>query len=106
MALEGREGSALRSGQSLPLGKNQYQLYRRLGGPQGWSKQVRKISPPTGFDPLTIQPVASRYTDYTTRPTRQTTHPVTSLGETVITSLNVYAINLVMCISVNRKSLA
>jgi hypothetical protein len=25
---------------------------------------------PTGFDPLTIPPVASRYTDYATRPTR------------------------------------
>jgi hypothetical protein len=24
-------------------------LYRRLGGPQGWYGQVRKISPPTGI---------------------------------------------------------
>jgi hypothetical protein len=31
--------------------------------------QVRKISPPPGFDPRTVQPVASRYTDYATRPT-------------------------------------
>jgi len=30
---------------------------------------VRKISPPPGFDPRTVQPVGSRYTDYTTRPT-------------------------------------
>jgi hypothetical protein len=43
-------------------------LYRRLGGPQGWSGQVRKISPPRGSDPQTVQPVASRYTDYATRP--------------------------------------
>jgi hypothetical protein len=28
---------------------------------------VRKISPPPGFDPRTVQPVASRYTDYATR---------------------------------------
>jgi len=28
-------------------------LYRRLGGPQGRSGQVRKISPPLGFDPRT-----------------------------------------------------
>jgi hypothetical protein len=28
-----------------------------------------KISPPPGFDPLTVQPVFSRYTDYATRPT-------------------------------------
>ena len=30
---------------------------------------MRKISPPPGFDPRTVQPVASRYTDYATRPT-------------------------------------
>jgi len=43
-------------------GKTRYSLYRRLGGPQGRSGQVRKISPPPGFDPRTVQPVASRYT--------------------------------------------
>ena len=37
--------------------------------PQGRSGQVRKISPPPGFDARTVQPVASRYTAYTTRPT-------------------------------------
>ena len=36
----------------------------RLGGPQGLSEWVRKISPPPGFDPRTVQPVASRYTDW------------------------------------------
>jgi hypothetical protein len=33
---------------------------------RGWvglSGQVRKMSPPPGFDPRTVQPVASRYTD-------------------------------------------
>jgi len=40
-------------------------LYRRLGGPKGQSGRVRKISPlPQGFDPHTVQPVASPYTDY------------------------------------------
>jgi hypothetical protein len=29
----------------------------------------RKILPPPGFHPRTVQPVASRYTDYATRPT-------------------------------------
>jgi hypothetical protein len=29
----------------------------------GRSGRVRKISPPLGFDPQTVQPVASRYTD-------------------------------------------
>ena len=41
-----------------------YPLYRRLGGPQGRSGQVRKISPPPRFDPRTVQPVGSRYTDW------------------------------------------
>jgi len=41
-------------------------------GPQGRSEQVRKISPPPGFDPRTVQPVASRYTDHATRPTNIT----------------------------------
>jgi hypothetical protein len=39
----------------------QYPLYRRLGGPQGWSGWVQKILPPLGFDPWTVQPVVSRY---------------------------------------------
>jgi hypothetical protein len=38
-------------------------------GFQGRSGQVRKISPPPGFDPRNVQPVASRYTDWATRPT-------------------------------------
>ena len=68
-ALEGGEGSASRPGRSLPPGKTRYPLYRRLGGPQGRSGQVRKISPPPGFDSRTVQPVASHYTDSATRPT-------------------------------------
>jgi len=38
-------------------------MYRRLSRPQGRSGRVRKISPPPRFDPRTVQPVASRYTD-------------------------------------------
>ena len=49
---------------TLPSGKTWYLLYRRLGGPQGLSGQVRKISPPPGFDTRTVQPIASQYTDY------------------------------------------
>jgi len=48
---------------ALPLGKTRYPLYRRLGGPQSRSGRVRKTSTPPGFDPRTVQPVASRYTD-------------------------------------------
>jgi hypothetical protein len=38
-------------------------MYRRLGGPQGQSGSEGKISAPPGFDPRTVQPVESRYTD-------------------------------------------
>ena len=55
--ITGGEGSASRPGRSLPPGKTQYPLYRRLGGPKGRSGQVQKISPPPGFDPWTVQPV-------------------------------------------------
>ena len=48
----------------LPPGKEtRYPLYR-LGGPHGRSGRLRNISPPPGFDPRTVQPVASRYTHF------------------------------------------
>jgi hypothetical protein len=31
--------------------------YRTLGGPRGRSERVRKVLPPTKFDPRTVQPV-------------------------------------------------
>ena len=68
-ALEGGEGSASHPARSFPPGKTRYPLYMKLVGPQGQCGQVRKISPPPGSDCQTIQPVASRYTDYATRPT-------------------------------------
>jgi hypothetical protein len=49
---------------AFPPGKNQYPLYRWLGGPQSQSGLVRKISPPPGFDPWTVHPITSRYTDW------------------------------------------
>ena len=42
---------------ALPPGKTRYQLYRRMGGPQGRSGRVWKISLPPGFDPRNLQPV-------------------------------------------------
>ena len=42
---------------------------RRLRGPQGRSGQERKKSHPPGFDPRTVQPVASRYIDYVLKKT-------------------------------------
>jgi hypothetical protein len=48
-----------------PPGRStRYTLCGRLGGPQRRSGQVRKISPPPGFDPRAVQPVAGRNTDY------------------------------------------
>jgi hypothetical protein len=47
-------------------------IVQEAGWPQVLSGQVRKISPPPGFDPRTVQPVASRYTDYATQPTEST----------------------------------
>ena len=49
---------------ALPPGKTRYPLYRRLGGSQGRSGRMRKILPPPGFDPRTVQLVESRYTDW------------------------------------------
>jgi len=59
-----RVGSQHHVPAALPPGKTRYPLYRRLGGPQSRSGQVRKISSPTGIRSPTVQPVASRYTDW------------------------------------------
>jgi hypothetical protein len=58
-----RVGGQCHAPAALPLGKTWYAMYRRLGRPQGRPGQVREISPPPEFDPQTIKPVASRYTD-------------------------------------------
>jgi hypothetical protein len=57
-------GGQLHAPATLPPGMTWYPLYRRLGRPQGRSGRVREISPSPGFDPRTLQPVASRYTEY------------------------------------------
>jgi len=49
-----------------PRGKTRYPMYSGLGGPQGRSGRLWKMSSQPGFDPWTVQHVASRYTDYTT----------------------------------------
>jgi hypothetical protein len=58
------EGGQRHVAPALLPGKTRYPLHRRLGGPQGWSGRVRKISPSPGFDLRTVQPVASRYNDW------------------------------------------
>jgi hypothetical protein len=51
-----------------PWERPRYLLYRRLAGSQGGSGRVGKISSPPGFDPWTVQPVASRYADWAIPP--------------------------------------
>ena len=62
-ALDGSEWLTRRPGR-FTLGMTRYPFYRRLGEPQGRSGCVPKILLPSGFDPRTVQPVSSRYTDY------------------------------------------
>jgi hypothetical protein len=55
---------------ALPLGRTQYPLCRKLDGPQGRSGWVCKVThththTPPGFDPWTVQLVASQCTNYT-----------------------------------------
>jgi hypothetical protein len=51
-----RVGGQLHAPAALPPGKRP--------GTQGRSRLLRNISLPAGFDPRTIQPIASLYTDY------------------------------------------
>jgi hypothetical protein len=60
-ALDGVDGQR-HAPADLPSGKIRYPLYRRLGGPQVRSGRLWKNSPPPGFDPRTVQPVATSYT--------------------------------------------
>ena len=55
---------APRPGRFTPGKGTRYPLYRRLGTPQCRSGRVQKISSPRAFGPRTVQPVASRYTDW------------------------------------------
>jgi hypothetical protein len=50
---------------ALPLGKNPVPLNMKLGVPQILSGRVwRKYLVLPGFEPRTVQPIASRYTDW------------------------------------------
>jgi hypothetical protein len=53
-----------RPGRFTPEKETRFPFYRRPGGPQGRSGRVRKTSPSQGIDPRTIQPLASRSTDW------------------------------------------
>jgi hypothetical protein len=49
---------------ALPPWKTRCPLYRRHGGPQDRSGLLPKILLPPGFDPRTVQPMGSCYTDW------------------------------------------
>ena len=63
-ALGGGEWLTPRPGRFTPGKETRCPLYRRLNGSQGWSRRVRKIFSLQGFDPRTVQSVASRYTEW------------------------------------------
>jgi hypothetical protein len=72
-------GSESRPARILPPGKTRYPLYRRLGGSQGRSGQVQKVSPPPGFDPRTVQSVVSRFSGCTWRIFLNSSHRLHSM---------------------------
>jgi hypothetical protein len=49
LALDGGGWSTPRPGHFTPGKQTRYPFYRRLGGPQGWSGRLRKISTPPGI---------------------------------------------------------
>jgi hypothetical protein len=57
-------GGQLHTPAALLPEMTRYPLYRRLGRLQSRSGRVLKISPPSRFDPRTVQLLASRYTDW------------------------------------------
>ena len=61
--LNGGGWSTPRPGRFAPGKETRYPLYKWLCGPQGSSGRVRKVSPALEFDPRTVQPVGSCYTD-------------------------------------------
>jgi hypothetical protein len=63
-ALDRGGWSMPRPGRFTP-GEDPLPIVRRLGGSQGQSGRVGKMSSPQGFNLRTVQSVASRYTDYT-----------------------------------------
>ena len=68
-ALEWGEGSASRPGRSLPRESPIIHCTGGWVGPRPGLERCGKSRPPPGFDPRTVQPVASRSSDWATRPT-------------------------------------
>jgi len=73
--------------QHLTPGKDPIPIVQEAGWASGpvWTG-VENLAPP-GFDPRTVQPVGSRYTDYVTRPTLQAVSTQTSTTNTMTDKL-------------------
>jgi hypothetical protein len=67
--------STPRPGRFTP-GKDLIPIVQEVGWAPGRSRRVRKISPPPGFVPWTVQPVASRYTDRAILAPSASRHPL------------------------------
>ena len=82
-ALHGSRWLTPHPGRSDSEKDTRYPLYKRLGGSQGRSGQVQKISLPPGFDQRTVQSVASRYTDWAIPAhTKFNKNPLQDFGDT------------------------
>jgi hypothetical protein len=60
-------GVSVNSRSLFTPGKDSVLVYKKLGGTQGRSGQMRKISLSPGFDSRTVHPIARRYTGCATR---------------------------------------
>ena len=60
-------GISVRSRPLLTPGKYPVSLIQEVGSAPGPGDSCGKSRPPPGFDPQTVQPIASRYTDYATQ---------------------------------------
>ena len=84
LALEGGEGSGVTPRPQITPGRDPVPVVQEAGWALGpvWIG-AENLAPPPGFDPRTIQPVGSRYTDYTTRPTEIHVNKIIELRLTV-----------------------
>jgi hypothetical protein len=77
-----------RSDRFLPPGKDPVPFVQETGWVPGAVWTSPEISHPPEFDPRTVQPVASRYTDYATRPTSRSMdwyYPIDVSAQAIVT---------------------
>ena len=78
---------------ALPPEMTRYPLHRGLGRPQGQSGRALKKSPPPGFNPRTVQLVASCYTDYASPTPHYSTHHINIPDLSLSAQLRIYKHN-------------